>query len=147
MRDKVEITLQENGETLKFIVEKMPAYPALLWKKRAFSTIDLEKLITDFRKQDKMNDEEVGLKIFMEIAKIPEDDFQVLLDGLISCCSILREGVAVKLTPSNIDGFFNESETLMNLAFKAFEVNGFFPKSGKADLPISQGQADIKRKA
>lgn len=147
MRDKVEITLQENGETLKFIVEKMPAYPALLWKKRAFSTINLEKLITDFRKQDKMNDEEVGLKIFMEIAKIPEDDFQVLLDGLISCCSILREGVAVKLTQSNIDGFFNESETLMNLAFKAFEVNGFFPKSAKADLPKSQGQTDIKRKA
>lgn len=146
MREKVEIALQENGETLKFIVEKMPAYPALLWKKRAFSAIDLEKLITDFRKQDKMDEEEIGLKIFMEIAKIPEDDFQVLLDGLISCCSILREGVAVKLTPSNIDGFFNESETLMNLAFKAFEVNGFFPKSGKADLPISQGQADIKRK-
>ena len=44
MREKVEITLQENGETLKFIVEKMPAYPALLWKKRAFSNITLKKL-------------------------------------------------------------------------------------------------------
>lgn len=147
MRDKVEIALQENGETLKFIVEKMPAYPALLWKKRAFSTIDLEKLISDFRKQDKMDKEEIGLKIFMEIAKIPEDDFQVLLDGLISCCSILREGVAVKLTTSNIDGFFNESETLINLAFKAFEVNGFFPKSGKADSPTFPAPADIKRRA
>lgn len=147
MRDKVEITLQENGETLKFVVEKMPAYPALLWKKRAFSTIDLEKLIADFRKTDAMAEEEFGLKIFMEIAKIPEADFQVLLDGLISCCSIVRENIPVKLTPSNIDGFFNESETLMDLAFKAFEVNGFFPKSGKAALPTSPAPADIKRRA
>lgn len=147
MRDKVEITLEENGETLKFVVEKMPAYSALLWKKRAFSTIDLEKLISDFRKKDAMAEEDFGLKIFMEIAKIPEHDFQVLLDGLISCCSIVRENVPVKLTPSNIDGFFSESETLMDLAFKAFEVNGFFPKSGKAALSTSPAQADIKRRA
>ena len=147
MREKMEITLQENGETLKFIVEKMPAYPALLWKKRAFSNIDLEKIISELKKQDKVEGDEVGLKIFREIAQMPEDDFKILLDGLISCCSIMRENVPVMLTPSNIDGFFSESETLMELAFKAFEVNGFFPKSGKADLPISQSQADIKRRA
>lgn len=147
MRDKVEIALQENGETLKFIVEKMPAYPALLWKKRAFSNIDLEKIISELKKQDKVEGDEVGLKIFREIAQMPEDDFKILLDGLISCCSILRENVPVKLTPSNIEGFFSESETLMDLAFKAFEVNGFFPKSGKAESPTFPAPADIKRRA
>ena len=147
MREKVEITLQENGETLKFIIEKMPAYPALLWKKRAFSTIDLEKIVAELKKQDNVDRYEVGLRIFREIAKMPEDNFKILLDGLISCCSIIRENIPVKLTPSNIDGFFSESETLMDLAFKAFEVNGFFPKSGKAESPTFPVQTDIKRRA
>ena len=146
MREKVEITLEENGETLKFLVEKMPAYPALLWKKRAFSTIDLEKIVAELRKQDNVDREEIGLKLFQEIAQIPEDNFKILLDGLISCCYIIRENIPVKLSPSNIDGFFNESETLMNLAFNAFEINGFFPKSAKADLPASPAPADIKRR-
>ena len=147
MREKVEITLQENGETLKFIIEKMPAYPALLWKKRAFSTIDLEKIVAELKKQDNVDRDEVGLRIFREIAQMPEDNFKILLDGLISCCSIIRENIPVKLTPSNIDGFFSESETLMDLAFKAFEVNGFFPKSAKADSPTFHAPADIKRRA
>ena len=146
MREKIEVTLEENGETLRFQIEKMPAYQSLLWKKRAFSTIDLEKIVADLRKMDNVNRDEIGLKIFTEIAKMPEDDFKILLDGLISCCYILRENVPVKLTPSNIDGFFSESETLMNLAFKAFEVNGFFPKSGKAESPTFPAPADIKRR-
>ena len=54
MREKVEIALQENGETLKFIIEKMPAYPALLWKKRAFSNIDLEKIISENKTPNKL---------------------------------------------------------------------------------------------
>ena len=145
MRDKVEISLEENGETLKFQVEKMPAYSGLLWRKRALSSLDVEKLAKEMHKE-KLDEESFGMKLFMEIAKMPEDDFQVLLDGLISCCYIIRDNIPVKLTPSNIDGFFVEPETLMNLAFKAFEVNGFFPKSAKADLPTSRAQADIKRR-
>ena len=116
-------------------------------EKAGFFQYYLEKIISELKKKDKVEGDEVGLKIFREIAQMPEDDFKILLDGLISCCSILRENVPVKLTPSNIEGFFSESETLMDLAFKAFEVNGFFPKSGKAESPTFPVQTDIKRRA
>ena len=145
MREKTEVTLQENGETLKFQVEKMPAYTALLWRKRALSALNVEKLAAEM-KQEKPNEEEFGMRIFTEISKMPEDDFKALLDGLIDCCYIVRDNIPVKLTPTNIDGFFSEPETLMNLGFKAFEVNGFFPKRENADSQKSHIRPDIKRR-
>ena len=150
MREKTEITLTENGEDLRFQIEKMPAFSALMWRKRALSAVDVQSIAAEVKKATKDGngdfEQEFGMRLLSDILKMPDGEFELLLEGLISCCYIVRGGVPVKLTKTNIDGFFTEADTLMTLCMEAFKANGFFPKGKQNVLPQSPAPAEIKRK-
>lgn len=148
MRDKTEITLEENGETLKFQIEKMSAFSALMWKKRALSAVDIKKIAAEIQKETVSEEqaESFGLRVISDIFQMNDNAFQSLLEDLIGCCYIIRENVPVRLNKNNIDGFFYDSDTLFKLCFESFKFNGFFPKAAFDALQNFRAPADIKRK-
>ena len=80
------------------------------------------------------------------LANAPYEKVQELLDELLSCCEIVKDGIPVKLTPANVDGFITERNTLIKLRAQAFKHNDFFQTRGLTDLEVFPVQADIKRK-
>ena len=79
---------------------------------------------------------------------MPRADYekiQELLDDLLSCCSIVKENVEVKLTEQNVDTYIESRNTLLKLRAEAFKVNDFFQTSGLDVFKNSQ-KPDIKRK-
>ena len=84
--------------------------------------------------------------ILGSLSAAPYEKIQELLTDLLSCCSIVKENVDVKLTEENVDGFISERNTLLQLRAEAFKVNDFFQTSGLNVFEKSPVQADIKRK-
>lgn len=80
------------------------------------------------------------------LSAAPYEKIQDLLDDLLSCCSIVKENVEVKLTEANVDTYIESRNTLLQLRAEAFKVNDFFQTSGLNVFENSQ-KPDIKRKA
>lgn len=137
MRKVVDITLTEDNEELHFRIKQMSATQAERWTFKLFLLIggnggkleggDLSSLLSSF-------------------ANVPYERIQDLLSDLLACCSIVKEGIEVKLTEDNVDGFISQRNTLIQLRAEAFKVNDFFQSNGLPDLGKSQKRADIKRK-
>ena len=79
------------------------------------------------------------------LSSAPYEKIQELLDDLLSCCSIVKENVEVKLTEANVDTYIESRNTLLQLRAEAFKVNDFFQTSG-LNVFAQSPAPDIKRK-
>ena len=138
MRKVVDITLDDGGESLHFRVKQMSATQAERW------TFKMMMLIGAAGGSTKGDD--LG-SILATLSNAPYERIQELLTDLLSCCSIVKENVEVKLTEENVDGFISERNTLIKLRAEAFKANDFFQTGGLPDFGQSPAQVDIKRRA
>jgi hypothetical protein len=79
------------------------------------------------------------------LSSAPYEKIQELLDDLLSCCSIVKENVEVKLTEQNVDTYIESRNTLLQLRAEAFKCNDFFQTSG-LNVFAQSPAPDIKRK-
>ena len=136
MRKVVDWTCDDGGESLHFRIKQMSATQAERFTFKVllliganggkFETGDLSALLGS-------------------LSAAPYERIQELLTELLSCCSIVKENVEVKLTEANVDGFISERNTLLQLRAEAFKVNDFFQTSGLSVFGQSPAP-DIKRK-
>jgi len=137
MRKVVDWTVEDGGATLHFKIKQMSATQAERF------TFKLLLLIG----ANGGNVETGDLSgLLGSLSSAPYEKIQELLDELLSCCSIVKENVEVKLTDANVDTFIDSRNTLLQLRAEAFKVNDFFQTSGLNVFGESPAPVDIKRK-
>ena len=137
MRKVVDWTCEDGGVTLHFHIKQMSATQA--------ERFTFKLLLLIGANGGKMATGDLSA-ILGSLSAAPYEKIQELLTDLLSCCSIVKENVDVKLTEENVDGFISERNTLLQLRAEAFKVNDFFQTSGLNVFEKSHVQADIKRK-
>ena len=138
MRKVVDWTCEDGGATLHFRIKQMSATQA--------ERFTFKLLLLIGANGGKMATGDLSA-ILGSLSAAPYEKIQELLTDLLSCCSIVKENVDVKLTEENVDGFISERNTLLQLRAEAFKVNDFFQTSGLDVFEKSPVQADIKRRA
>ena len=136
MRKIVDWTCEDGGATLHFRIKQMSATQAERF------TFKLLLLIGANGGSVQTGDLS---SLLGSLASADYEKIQELLTELLSCCSIVKENVEVKLTEENIDGFIESRNTLLQLRAEAFKVNDFFQTSGLPGFGQSPAP-DIKRK-
>ena len=136
MRKVVDWTCEDGGASLHFRIKQMSATQA---ERFTF------KLLFLLGKGGGKVENDLSA-LMGTLADAPYEKVQELLTELLSCCSIVKENVEVKLTEENVDGFIESRNTLLQLRAEAFKVNDFFQMSGLQGLSQSPAP-DIKRKA
>lgn len=142
-RTATTIYLEENGEQLEFQITPMSAFASLMWSKKALAVFDISAI----HAAGDRDEETIGAAFLSRLAEIPDDTFESLVEGLIKCCSIVRDKIPVQLTKDNLDGFFSERDTLVKLCAEALKANHFFQSSAPSGSKSSQKPVDIKRRA
>ena len=136
MRKVVDWTCEDGGETRHFRIKQMSATQAERF------TFKLLLLIG----ANGGNVETGDLSgLLGSLSSAPYEKIQELLDELLSCCSIVKENVEVKLTDANVDTFIDSRNTLLQLRAEAFKVNDFFQTSG-LNVFGQSAAPDIRRK-
>lgn len=135
MRKSMEWECKDGAEMLRFRITQMPATQSERFSIKMFALGGAGGV-------PRAN---AGGLVGM-LANVPYEKVQELLDELLSCCEVIKDGIPVKLTSSNVDGFISERNTLIKLRAQAFKFNDFFQTSGLDELEIYPAQADIKRK-
>jgi len=137
MRKVVDWQCDDGGESLHFRIKQMSATQSERFTFKVllliganggkFETGDLSGLLGS-------------------LSSAPYEKIQELLDDLLSCCSIVKENVEVKLTEQNVDTYIESRNTLLQLRAEAFKANDFFQTSG-LNVFAQSPAPDIKRKA
>ena len=137
MRKIVDWQCDDGGESLHFRIKQMSATQA--------ERFTFKLLLLIGANGGKVQAEDFA-GLLGSLASAPYEKIQELLTELLSCCSIVKENMEIKLTEKNVDGFISERNTLLQLRAEAFKVNDFFQTSGLPDFGKSPAQVDIKRK-
>ena len=135
MRKVVDWTVEDGGASLHFRIKQMSATQA--------ERFTFKLLFLIGKGGGKVENDLSAL--MGTLADAPYEKVQELLTELLSCCSIVKENVEVKLTEENVDGFIESRNTLLQLRAEAFKANDFFQMSGLQGLNQSPAP-DIKRK-
>lgn len=138
MRKVVDWTCEDGGESLHFRIKQMSATQA--------ERFTFKLLLLIGANGGKMASGDLSA-LLGSLSAAPYEKIQELLTELLSCCSIVKENVEVKLTEENVDGFISERNTLFQLRVEAFKVNDFFQTSGLSVFGQSPAPVDIKRRA
>lgn len=141
MRKVSDTTLKDGENELHFKIKQMSATQAERWTFKMLFLIGGNAL----------SGEVEGLSLsalLSSLSSAPYEKIQELLSDLLACCSIVKDGVEIKLTETNVDGFITERNTLIQLRAEAFKANNFFQGSGLPGFSKSQSPApvDIRRK-
>ena len=137
MRKVVDWTCDDGGATLHFRIKQMSATQAERFTFKILLLIGANG--GKFEAGDLSG-------LLGSLSSTPYEKIQELLDDLLSCCSIVKENVEVKLTEQNVDTYIESRNTLLQLRAEAFKVNDFFQTSG-LNVFAQSPAPDIKRKA
>lgn len=148
MRKEITITLNDNGNPLKFKIKQMPATKQEMWIAKALILLARSgvasklkvpdnKKLTDFKADDFKMGEIAGA-----IGALNYEDAQPLLEELLNCCTRITESGAEMLCNSQtIDGYVESVKTLLNLRLEVLKLHfDFFqnasnsPKDTEAEV-------------
>jgi len=138
MRKVVDWTCEDGGETRHFRIKKMGAIQSERFSLKLAAMLGAAK--------NKNVDLSDVMSVFAILGAVDFEKVQDLMAELLTCCSIVKENVEVKLTEENVDGFIDERNTLIQLRVEAFKVNDFFQTRGLSVFEQSPAPVDIKRK-
>lgn len=144
MRNKREISLEDRGNTLDFIIEEMPASKCESWIIRAVLLLaksggDDVPMGSDIKKALAY----ISSKGIAILAGIDYDKAKPLIGELLECCTYKnKDGVMAKLKPSNVDAIVGDVQTLFALKAEAFKVNFSFFNIGNPlqEEPVAKKQ-------
>ena len=143
-RRTIEITIEDRGNPLHFIIEEMPATKLEAWIIRALLLIAGAGIEVpdgaDLRKAGAfLADKGIGALGSLDFEKA-----RPLLDELLGCCFRKIDKVKERCTPDTVDGYIEDVTTLFKLRMEAAKLNLGFLKAEVEKLSDSREQPNIE---
>ena len=145
LKEKI-ITLNDNGNTLKFKVRQLPATEQekliikilLLVANKDIAELDVEKL----RENPQMA---VNAKVLMSaIEKLDYEKIEPISNTLLSCCYRIVGNMEEQCTPETVNGYIESFITLLSLKKAALEVSfDFFGEDGNSQSITSKAKIEV----
>ena len=145
LKEKI-ITLNDNGNTLKFKVRQLPATEQekliikilLLVANKDVAELDVEKL----RENPQMA---VNAKVIMSaIEKLDYEKIEPISNALLACCYRIIGNMEEQCTPETVNGYVESFWTLLSLKKAALEVSfDFFEEDGNSQSTTSKATIEI----
>ena len=145
LKEKI-ITLNDNGNMLKFKVRQLPATEQekliikilLLVANKDVAELDVEKL----RENPQMA---VNAKVIMSaIEKLDYEKIEPISNTLLSCCYRIVGNMEEQCTPETVNGYVESFWTLLSLKKAALEVSfDFFEEDGNSQVITSKATIEI----
>lgn len=145
LKEKI-ITLNDNGNMLKFKVRQLPATEQekliikilLLVANKDVAELDVEKL----RENPQMA---VNAKVIMSaIEKLDYEKIEPISNTLLSCCYRIVGNMEEQCTPETVNGYVESFWTLLSLKKAALEVSfDFFGEDGNSQATTSKETIEI----
>jgi hypothetical protein len=133
MRKEKIITLNDNGNMLKFKVRQLPATEQ---EKLVFKVLLLlaNKDIGDVDVNEVRNNPQKVLNakvIFSALQSLDYEKIEPIINTLLSCCYRIVGSMEEQCTPETVNGYIENFTTLLSLKKAAVEVNfDFFGEDG-----------------
>lgn len=145
LKEKI-ITLNDNGNMLKFKVRQLPATEQekliikilLLVANKDVAELDVDKL----RENPQMA---VNAKVIMSaIEKLDYEKIEPISNTLLSCCYRIVGNMEEQCTPETVNGYVESFWTLLSLKKAALEVSfDFFGEDGNSQATTSKETIEI----
>ena len=141
MRKEKVVTLNDNGNVLRFKVRQMPATEQekfifkvlLLLCGKELGDIDIAKLRKNPMQYIK------PAMIFSALQNLEYEKVEPLINMLLSCCYRINGNMEEQCTPETINGYVESFTTLLSLKQAALEVNfDFFGEDGNSPITSSE---------
>lgn len=146
------ITINDNGNDLKFVIRQMTATAAFDFIVDAaialadtegakFNMFDISEIVEHLKKN--------GMASFRGIKK---DKLDGLMSTMMGCCSRVVDNTEIECTPGVIDGFVSDFKTIFTLHTEALKINFFQGEAEngkKSSFPeaVNIGKPQQKNKA
>ena len=145
LKEKI-ITLNDNGNTLKFKVRQLPATEQekliikilLLVANKDIAELDVDKL----RENPQMA---INSKVLLSaLEKLDYEKIEPISDTLLSCCYRINGNMEEQCTPETVNGYIESFITLLSLKKAALEVSfDFFGADGNSQATTSKATIEI----
>ena len=145
LKEKI-ITLNDNGNTLKFKVRQLPATEQeklimkilLLEANKDIAELDVDKL----RENPQMA---INSKVLLSaLEKLDYEKIEPISDTLLSCCYRINGNMEEQCTPETVNGYIESFITLLSLKKAALEVSfDFFGEDGNSQSITSKAKIEI----
>ena len=145
LKEKI-ITLNDNGNMLKFKVRQLPATEQekliikilLLVANKDVAELDVKKL----RENPQMA---VNAKVIMSaIEKLDYEKLEPISNVLLSCCYRIVGNMEEQCTPETVNGYVESFWTLLSLKKAALEISfDFFEEDGNSQATTSKETIEI----
>ncbi len=134
MRDTIEITLEDSGNELVFLIEKMPATKLQRFIMQALSLLsgNVSGASFDLQKMDTQS-------LLACLQGLDVDKAEPLFDALYTCAKRRVDGATIAVNAKNIDAFISDVRTLFKLQFAILKHNLGFLAEG---TPSNMGNTD-----
>jgi hypothetical protein len=139
-RKEITVNLIDGGEKKKFLVRQFSASQG---ERVRLKMMFLLGANTDIDKLQSSSPYEFIGALINAAASQPYEKVQEVLNELTSCVSRVNDGIESQLDESNIDGFIDETDTLLKLRGEVIKLNGFFQQSGPSNSSESPDPATI----
>ena len=145
LKEKI-ITLNDNGNTLKFKVRQLPATEQekliikilLLVANKDIAELDVDKL----RENPQMA---INSKVLLSaLEKLDYEKIEPISDTLLSCCYRINGNMEEQCTPETVNGYIESFITLLSLKKAALEVSfDFFGADGNSQSITSKAKIEV----
>ena len=145
LKEKI-ITLNDNGNMLKFKVRQLPATEQekliikilLLVANKDVAELDVDKL----RENPQMA---INSKVLLSaLEKLDYEKIEPISDTLLSCCYRIVGNMEEQCTPETVNGYVESFITLLALKKAALEISfDFFGEDGNSQATDSKAKIEI----
>ena len=145
LKEKI-ITLNDNGNMLKFKVRQLPATEQekliikilLLVANKEIGELDVDKLRENPQTA-------VNSKVLLSaLEKLDYEKLEPISNTLLSCCYRINGNMEEQCTPETVNGYIESFITLLSLKKAALEVSfDFFGEDGNSQATTSKATIEI----
>lgn len=122
-RRTIEITIEDRGNPLHFVIEEMPATKLESWIIRALLLVAGAGIQVpdgaDLRKAGAF----LAERGVSALGTLDYDKAKPLLDELLGCCYRRLDNARQRCTPETLDGFVEDVQTIFRLRVEAIKLN------------------------
>lgn len=143
-RRTIELTLEDRGKQLQFVVKEMPATKLEAWIIRALLLIAGAGIEVPGGSDLRRAGEFLANKGVGALGTLNYEKASPLLDDLLGCCYRKLDRVEERCTPDSVDGYIEDVTTLFKLRMEAAKLNLGFLKAEVEKLSDFRKEQDIK---
>lgn len=144
-RRTVELTIEDRGNPLHFIIREMPATKLEAWIIRALLLIVGADIEVPNGSDLKSAGAFLAERGVTSLGSVDYDKAAPLLDELLGCCSRRLDKVEERCTPDTVDGYIEDVSTLFKLRMEAAKLNLGFLAAEVERLSASPTKPDTDK--